>query len=95
MGDADGPFADVGCGVAALVEAAAASFAFADSSTAASFFESGTATCAPPPWMFEASEGNGGLGIEGLTFGASFVTAGTGLAGCNYTIVSFCILYIR
>lgn len=89
MGGAGGPLTAVGCGVAALVEAAAASFAFADSSMAASFSEFGAATCAPPPWMFEASEGNGGLGIEGLTIGASFATAGTGLAGCNYSIVSF------
>lgn len=92
MGGADGAFAAVGCGVAALVEAAAASFAFADCSTAASFSESGTAICAPPPWMFVASEGNGGFGIGGLAIGASFPTAAIGLAGCDFSIVSFRLL---
>ena len=90
MGEVGGPFAAVGCGVVVSVEAAAASFDFADCSTAASS-EFGAAICAPPPWIFEASEGNGGFGMEGLTIGASFPADATGLTGCNCSVVSFCV----
>lgn len=83
MGEVEATFAAVGCGVVALVEVAAASFDFADSSTAASFSELGAATCAPPPCMLDASVGNDGFAMLGLATGASFPTAGTGLTGCN------------
>lgn len=74
------------------MEAAATSFAFADTSMAASFSEFGAAICAPPPWMFVTSEGSGGFGMGRLAIGASFPTAGIGVVGCNYSIVSFRLL---